>query len=170
MAFELKDGITLCIAAVGAVLGVINTLHSLDQKRVKLRVVPKYAFLQGDGLLRSVKPVRTHSALHNEMGCIEITNLSAFPVGIDETGFTVSGDPRKTERNVILCPDAYDGKKFARRLEPCESVSGYFSLGRVHANIKKAYVITDCGAVAYGTTTALKDIVQRLRQSSGTHA
>ena len=64
--FELKDIITLSLAAVGAVLGVINTWHSLDQRRVRLRVVPKIA------------QMITANNASGAMGCIEIVNLSAF--------------------------------------------------------------------------------------------
>jgi hypothetical protein len=41
MHFDLKDVIIISIAALGAVLGIINTWHALDQRRVRLRVVPK---------------------------------------------------------------------------------------------------------------------------------
>jgi len=38
----VTESITLSIALVGAVLGVINTWHQLDRSRVKLRVTPKH--------------------------------------------------------------------------------------------------------------------------------
>jgi len=38
---NLSESITLAIAAIGAVLGVINTATSLNQQRVKLAVRAK---------------------------------------------------------------------------------------------------------------------------------
>jgi hypothetical protein len=144
MHFDLKDVITSAFAAVGAVLGVINTWQALDQKRVRLRVVPKlaYPFVGGD--------------FGETMGCIEVVNLSAFPVSINEIGFTLGGDPRKTKRLAITSPSTSDRQPFARTLQPRHSVTGYFDLNRIVPEIRKAYVRTDCDEVAYGVSPALK--------------
>jgi hypothetical protein len=161
MPFDIKDGITLSIAAVGAVLGIINTLHSLNQRRVKLRVIPKYAQYQSDGILQSAMPIGREGPLAKEQGCIEVVNLSAFAVNIGEVGFTVEGDPRKHPRMVIGQPVTLDGKPFHRRLESRNSITGYFDLKTVTGKVRKAYTITDCGEVAYGTSPALKEMVRR---------
>lgn len=146
MHFDLKDVITITIAALGAVLGIINTWHALDQRRVRLRVVPKIAhpFVGGD--------------FGAPMGCIEVVNLSAFPVSISEIGFTIDGDPRKHKRLAILEPLTSDRKPITRTLEPRHGVTGYFDLNRMEAGIHKAYACTECGEVAYGSTPALKQI------------
>jgi hypothetical protein len=146
MHFDLKDVITMSIAGLGAALGIINTWHALDQRRVRLRVIPKlaYPFLGGD--------------FGEIMGCIEVVNLSAFPISISEIGFTIDGDPRKRRRLAILEPLTSDRQPLARTLEPRHVVTGYFDLSRMEAGIKKAYVRTDCGEVAYGSSPALKQI------------
>jgi hypothetical protein len=151
MNFDLKDIITMSIAAVGAVLGVINTWHSLDQRRIRLRVVPKiaHAVIGGD--------------FGAAMGCIEVVNLSAFPVSISEIGFTIDGDPRKHRRLAILEPITPDRQPLARTLEPRHAVTGYFDLDRMDSGIKKAYVRTECGEVAYGVSPALKQIREAAR-------
>ena len=146
--FELKDIITLSLAAVGAVLGVINTWHSLDQRRVRLRVVPKIA------------QMITANNASGAMGCIEIVNLSAFPVSISEIGFTIDGDPRKHRRLAILEPLTSDRQPLARTLESRHGITGYFDLNHLTPDIQKAYVRTECGEVAYGSSPAMKQIRQ----------
>jgi hypothetical protein len=170
LTYDLKDGITFSVAVLGAVLGVINTWHGFNQSKVKLRVIPKYAF-SGDGgdegvYHATISLERTGFPKEGEMGCIEVTNLSAFPVNISEIGFTVRGHPRKDERVFVKTPITLDGKTFARRLESRASVHGHFALNKLTPDIRKAYAVTDCGEVAYGTSPALKEIVSRLRESS----
>ncbi len=146
MHFELKDVITIAIAVVGAVLGIINTWQVLDQRRVRLRVVPQIArmFFRGE--------------FGKPMGCIEVINLSAFPVRIHEIGFTIKGDPRSNKRLVISAPLTADQKPFARTLPARHSVTGYFDLNTIGPEIRKAYVMTDCREVAYGKGQALKSM------------
>ena len=137
MHFELKDVITIAIAVVGAVLGIINTWQALDQRRVRLRVVPKmaYPFVGGE--------------FGETMGCIEVVNLSAFPVRISEIGFTIDGDPRKNKRLAITEPLTADRQPFARTLPSRHSVTGNFGLNMIGPEIRKAYAVTDCHEVAY---------------------
>lgn len=146
-----KDYITIAIAALGAGLGIINTWHGLNQRRVRLKVVPKMAY-----------PLTHAGDFGQEMGCIEVTNLSAFPLTISDVGFTIDGDPRKKPRAAILQPIVQDGGPWPRRLEARTSVSLYFNLGRLKRGIRKAYVLTDCGQVAYGSSPALKSMRKRL--------
>jgi hypothetical protein len=58
----LVQALTLTVASVGAVLGIINTWHGLDKSRVKLKVSPAQAIPVGD----------IDSKLRF---CIEVTNL-----------------------------------------------------------------------------------------------
>ncbi|MBW8851343.1 MAG: hypothetical protein JF600_11225 [Xanthomonadales bacterium] len=67
------QAITLAVAAVGAVLGIINTWHTIDKNQVKLKVVPKHAIPYG-------------AMDHRLRMCIEVTNLSSFPITIEEVG------------------------------------------------------------------------------------
>lgn len=156
MSFDLlpwKDYITLAIAALGAGLGIINTWHGLNQRRVKLKVIPKIAIPVGPG-----------SDFSREMGCIDVTNLSDFPVTVRDVGFTIDGDPRKKARASILQPMVIDGGPWPRRLEARTSVSLYFDWANLKSDIKKAYVLTDCGNVAYGNSPALKSKREQLFQ------
>jgi len=147
--FNLKDIITLSIAAVGAVLGTINTWHSLDQRRVRLRVVPKLAWI-----------VAENGKTRSQVCCIEVINLSSFPLSVAETGFTLKG-----EKNRLAVIDLFtgDGQPFARTVEPRRGVTAYFHLALLTSNIDKAYVRTECGEVAYGSSPALKQIREAAR-------
>ena len=151
MSFDLlpwMDYVTLAIAALGAGLGIINTWHGLNQRRMKLMVVPKVAYLPSHG--------------SEEMGCINVTNLSAFPVTIREVGFTIDGDPRKKARAAIPQPIVMDGDPWPRRLEARTSVSLFFDWTNLKHGIKKAYALTDCGNVAYGDSPALRNKKRQL--------
>ncbi len=104
------EAITLAIAVLGAVLGLLNTWHQLDRSRVKLRVRPKHAISIG-GVLQGVD------------FCIEVTNLSAFEVTISEAGLLYRGTDA---RGCMTAPPILiDGGKWPRRLPPRSSVTVY---------------------------------------------
>ncbi len=147
MHYELKDAITMAVAVLGAVLGLFNTWHVYDQKRLRLRVTPKWAHPVGPG------------GLGPPMVCIEVVNLSVFAVSLHEIGFTLRG---RTDRLAVTQPDTLDGKPLARTLEPRRSVTGYFDIQSLSGGIEKAYARTECGEVAYGATPALKQIREAL--------
>jgi hypothetical protein len=141
---SLIQGVTLAIAVLGAVLGVINTWHALDRSRVKLRVRPKHAIPVGgfDPRLRF---------------CIEITNLSAFAVTVEETGVLYEGS---TSRGAFVPPVLVDGGAWPRRLESRSSVTVYAQPPEPlegHA-LKCAYARTACGVVRKGTSPAFKQL------------
>jgi hypothetical protein len=68
-----KDVTMIALAAVGAVLGVMNTWNALSQRRVRLIVRPALAYFTGGG---------------PPMFSISVTNMSSFPLTISEVGFT----------------------------------------------------------------------------------
>jgi hypothetical protein len=70
---SIMQAITLAIAVLGAVLGVINTWIDLDKSRVKLKVTPAHAIPVG-----GADPRLQFS--------LTITNLSSFAVTIDDAG------------------------------------------------------------------------------------
>ena len=75
MTGNVKDIITISFASVGAVLGVINTVHAFNQDRLRLIVRAKHAYFVPYGVPGA------------KMGSIEVINLSAFPVFVSEIGF-----------------------------------------------------------------------------------
>jgi hypothetical protein len=138
------QAITLAIAVLGAVLGVINTWIGLDKSRVKLRVAPAHAIPVGDA-----DPRLRFS--------LTITILSAFVVTIKEAGIFYS---RSTKRGSLTQPVLADGRAWPRRLEPRSSVTLYSQRpaavnGR---RIRTAYARTACGVTKTGSSPALRQI------------
>lgn len=144
----IVQAITLAIAVLGAALGVINTWHTVDKSRVKLRVRPKQAIPFG-----AADPDLTF--------CIEITNLSAFAVTVYETGVFYKGIDR---RGAYVQPILMDGKGWPRRLEPRSSVTVYGQPPSVMLGhpLKYAYAITECGVTSTGTSPAFKQLAKNL--------
>ncbi len=142
-----KDIITIGLAFLGAALGVMNTWSALSQRRVRLVVRPTYA-LDPHG----IRPT---------MLSISVTNLSNFPMTVDEVGFTGRDGARRGKRAMIAQPQVIDGKPWPRRLELREAVSLYFGVEDVQRDPKllaKAYAGTECGVYAYGTSPALDQL------------
>ena len=148
--FTSKEAITLAIASVGAVLGIINTWKTLDKDRPKLRVVPKQAFAVGE--LAHYEP--------DTRLCIEVTNLSTFALTVSEVGVLYHGSKA---RGALIPPIVIDGGTFPRRLEPRSSFTTYAApnalVGSPHP-IKCAYAATDCGLMFEGKSGALKQLEQ----------
>jgi hypothetical protein len=162
IALDLKDEITLAVALLGAGLGIFNTLYSINQRKMNLRVIPKYAENFLSRMSSSSQAKGKDGDLYNQWGCIEVINLSAFPVTLAEIGFTYSGDHRKKTLCMIGEPGTTDGIPLRRRLESREAVTGYFLLNVIKPGVQKAYAHTDCGKVGYGTSAALKEIQRRV--------
>ena len=94
-ALPWKDYLTTAAALLGAALGVLNTWNSVNQSRVRLRVRPSHAISNPDGTNKF---------------CVDVLNLSAFPVTIAEVGFFIAGrSVRKRQRLAIIQPELLDG-------------------------------------------------------------
>ena len=153
-------------------LGVINTWQQVSRSRVRLRVVPKIAIMMGrDAAIASDRTQGSIQKLalsgHRARLCIEVVNLSIFPVTIHDVGFgRVEG-----RRHCIVNPELTAGKEWPVRLESREAVTAYGATGELslEPEIVKdavAYAETDCGKVAYGTSPIFKEYVRRLHRKS----
>lgn len=139
------ESVTFSIAALGAVLGVINTWVGLSKERVRLAVIPKHAIPVGA------------AASNIELG-IEIINLSAFPVTISEVGVFYRGT---TKRSVIPNPIDLDQRGFPRRLDSRESMTIYCEKPRAVVDghrMSSVFAKTDCGIVRKGSSPAFKQM------------
>lgn len=158
----VKDFLTIGCAVLGASLGIINTVTNMNERRVKLKVIPKTA-------QRSGNSVFSHSGemLPNSVLAIEIINLSAFAVTISETGFTLKGSSDR-----CLCPPSpasvMDNKPWpSRRLDSRESVTVYFPpFAKYPRNMNVAYAETDCGERRFGDSPALKKFRAHAQKAS----
>jgi hypothetical protein len=138
------QAVTLAIAVLGAVLGLINTWHAIDKKRVKIHVRPKHAVPIG-----AADPRLTF--------CIEIINLSEFAITVDEAGVFYTGTDR---RGAYAPPVIIDGKPWPRRLEARSSVTIYGQPPTLPSGhrLKCAYARTECGVTRTGTSPAFKQL------------
>jgi hypothetical protein len=146
-ALPWKDMTTIALAALGAGLGVMNTWNALSQRRVRLVVRPTSA----------IDP----NGQRPTMLSIAVTNLSSFPMTINEVGYTGSGGAMRGKRAMIFQPHVIDGKPWPRRLESREAVSLYFGVENVPRDpslLAWAYAGTECGVYAYGGSPALDQL------------
>ena len=138
--------ITLAIAVLGAVLGIINTWRSIDASRVKIKVLPAHALAVG-----GANPAIKFS--------IAVTNLSTFPVTVDNVGFLYEG----TENKAVLVDYQLDqGGTLPVRLEPRTSVSVYCGKPEPMSGhpIKCAFATTACGITCTGSSPALRQVAR----------
>lgn len=166
----LSGTITIILATTGTVLGIINSVIQLNKNRVILKVIPKSALLDkvhfnGELLTRAMGMVNTtgkEAINKNDCVCIEVINLSSFPVTISEVGFTLKHS--KGLRIVMTKPITLNKKSLPRRLDSRESQSFYGKLTNFDLEhfclIKSAYAKTDCGIVKKGKSPALKELIK----------
>ena len=160
---------TAC-GVLGAVLGIINTWAQLTRNKVRIRVVPKIALMMNangfvitgdrhtdmmEKLIGAGKPIRL---------CVEVVNLSSFPITVHDVGFGSGSGWRHSLIHPEISPV---GKSFPARLEPRESITAYGGIGDLSLDPRivkeaKAYAITDCGTVACGSSPIFRDLVQHL--------
>ncbi len=133
-----------------AVLGIINTWHALDQSRVKLKVLPAQAFPVG-GAPESIDV------------SVTVTNLSSFPLTVNEVGFYFKGLAHDDKRAVFTDPVLLDGGPWPRRLEPRSSVSVFGELPDPAPGLKLrcAYATTDCGTTKEGDSPGFRQAARR---------
>ncbi len=133
----VKDFVTLLLALAGTVLGILNAVNAHKQKKVKLVAHAKYAYM-----------VSHYGDVGPQMGCIEVTNLSQFPVFISEIGFEILGNSR---RLAVTQPLTSDHQAFARRLESHQSLTGYFDVPESSVGVAgRCYVRTESGEWFFG--------------------
>lgn len=137
------QGVTLAVALVGAVLGVMNTWRNISQDRLRLVVRPTQAYFDNGSHQLSV----------------EVTNLSTFPVTLTNYGFFMHG----TRRHLQFIPDFPRGETLPVRLEPRTSVTAFLRHGATEvdgfARVRSAYVLTACGNTVEATSSALNAFV-----------
>lgn len=139
---------TLAIAVLGAVLGIYNAARQWWRDIERLKVIPKSGQV-------AIGEAATQATL-----VIEVVNMSAFPVTLDEVGFLAKGSHG---RLAIVGPIMLDRGTLPRRLEPrtsvtlCASPNQDFSF---IANVTKAYATTATGRVFRGSSPRLRWMVK----------
>lgn len=137
----MSENITLYLAiigsvlgSVGSILGIVNFIRDLDKTRVKLKIFPKIGiFLEDDSKII-------------ERLCIEIINLSGFPVNIKDAGFVLRNP--KGSKFFSLRPDVLYGGKLPYKVESRASITVFDKNNPLIDTIKNviaAYAVTECG-------------------------
>jgi hypothetical protein len=171
------ETVTLITAIVGAacgstgvILGIINTWQQISKNAVRLKVIPRMAFMiDSNNTMTMDRPTEMLDVFLSKKRpyrlCIEVINLSSFPVTVSDAGF---GDIKKT-RQFVFKPELSPGKTWPVRLDSREAVVIYFGFNtKLDVSLlkkKHAYVKTDCGIVKYGTSPIMKDYVKNLKNS-----
>lgn len=127
---DVIQAITLAIALLGAVLGVLGTWRTFSNDRVRVRVKPSY----------------TMDTVGVERLAIEVLNLSTFPVTITHIGFTQIGTARHLQ---LIAPMLLEGGSLPKRLEPRTCLTAFAAPGatedRAFDNVVAVYAKTACG-------------------------
>lgn len=139
----VKDIVTIFFALVGAILGVFNTVVAQRQARVRLIAKAKYAYM-----------LSNLGDQGSPMACIEVTNMSQFPVFVSEIGFEIIGSQ---SRFAVTDPITTDRQRFARKLESRQSITGYFEQPRDRTGVAgRCYVRTESGEQFFGNMLGIE--------------
>ena len=141
---EAKDFITPTVAIVGAVLTAVTLAITIWQRHVWL----------------SIRPTQAVGA---KSYCIEVVNLSSFPVTISEVGFCRIGATGKT-RHVPINKPIVSGD-WPKRLQSREAVSISFDPREAIRTREKninVYASTSCGKIVDGSIQAFKRFQKEL--------
>lgn len=127
-------------------MGLINTWRSIDASRVKVKVLPSHAIAVG-----GANPAIKFS--------IAVTNLSTFPITIDNVGFLYEGTD---EKGVLVDYQLNQPGTLPVRLESRTSVSVYCRRPEPMAGhpIKRAFATTACGITVTGSSPALRQVAR----------
>lgn len=102
---NLTESITLSIALLGALLGIINTLISVNRDKPKIKVIPQWVLAVPAGY-QSIS--------------IEVINIGIVPVTVCEVGLFLASRNQK-----LIDPrmNSLDGRDLPVRLESRSSIS-----------------------------------------------
>lgn len=168
--------LTIAGAALGAVLGVVNTWWALGRDRVRLRIVPVWH--SGDQQMQNGQVSRTTSAYAGALQTypdgrlgVRIINRGFMAVIIEDVGFTASGYFNRHLRKAQLIRrssrgDADDLVRLPVKLEPRASITiwclqtGTNLDAKVH-DARRVYVNTACGLDIFATSRLFRRLAKR---------
>ncbi|TRD12195.1 hypothetical protein FGU71_10205 [Erythrobacter insulae] len=141
---------TFAIALVGAVLGIINTWNAVADRKPNARV----RFLN----------VRFVNEMEHLGYSIEVTNLSSFPLTINEVGFSLTPRWSSEIERLVLLPDDQFGASLPKKIEPREQAD-FRMVGKIKGRspkmIKSVYAKTACGNVFRTNSELVKQIAKQ---------
>ena len=175
---EIKDMITLGLAALGSVLGVFNFVRSWRGDRVSMDVTPMAATYLGlttngaDNYRFCDKHFNVETgALRPSALAVQVLNRSKFPVQLGEIGLLPSrwSSWRKT-KFAVVSPRILEGGTLPRWIESRGSVTIVFDTMKLLEGmdvtlVAAAYATTTCGKLERGKSGALREFVRLFKSS-----
>lgn len=126
--------VSIILASIGALLGIINTSYLLFKDKVRLEL-----------RIRSALFSRGPYISDDFVYCLEVINMGFIPVTVSEVGFLLPGGDGN---RIPFLLQQLPGAKLPYRLEPRTSVTVYATEQETEGirsnNCKKAFVDTDC--------------------------
>lgn len=149
--------ITLAVAVLGAGLGLFNTWQGWRDRTVRLRVIPKYAEAVDDNMQPMGIPCLS----------VDIQNLGAYPVTIDEVGLLIGTPKSDLPRRAPFRPQVVImGPSLPHRLERHDAISLTVSLASLpRADFTAAYARTAAGHLCKGSSAAFQGLVKIIRSA-----
>lgn len=126
-----QDLVTFGLAVLGAGFGIVNFWRDISRDRMRLRVSPRWY---------------THTDNFRDGICVQIVNLSLFPVYVSRIGFLTS-----TEKKDFIMPDMFflHDERLPHCLESRASLTAYFPAGAhqnaIFGSVTAAFAETACG-------------------------
>ncbi|HIJ70912.1 MAG TPA: hypothetical protein HPP87_06065 [Planctomycetes bacterium] len=169
---EIATLITAMVGAVALTLSLFNTWVQFSNSRVKLKVIPEIGYKdeEKDSWAVSAIPFpKTMNAVKEKQHrlCVRVINLSNFAVTIQQVGF---GKYKLLKDGTVIPFPGVMKKKdcWPLKLESRESDLLMSSTGKdlVIDLLDKncAYVITECGHIAYGDSHVFDAYVEELKK------
>jgi hypothetical protein len=147
---DIFDFLTVGAAVTGVVLGLLNLWLYIDQRRVKLRVEPRWGHISRDGKRAGASREELYEG---GAPAIKVVNMSAFPIEITEVGYRAE---RSWARQFYAwrsheVVSLKDGGGWPRLLEVRESMLVMIgSTSDISPSVREAYALTACGTVRCG--------------------
>jgi len=163
----------LVFGLIGAALGIFNAIQQSRKDKVRLRLVPKlYRHVGNGGRLCSARiPTESENAWHGL--CLEIINLSAFAVTVDQIGLLLSKDDSVVQ---FPKPEISNNESLPKRLEPRASVTCYIAsenpatiLSEGLPFAKCFFATTACGVTVTGNSPVSKWLIEVGKKYKLTH-
>ena len=129
---DTKDAITLILATIGTVLGIINYWRSIRDEKVRLRVVPVLAWNFGEVIMIIRSSMKIGELIDRygipRMG-VEVINLSKFPITLDEVGLCEGNIEKRERAKSKIMQNQSNANLKTKYIKYNREINGQFSFG-----------------------------------------
>lgn len=168
---DTTQAVTLAIAVLGAVLGVINTWHELSRHRRRVRVRMIWVF-DGSGVRITSSRLDAPDKFPNGSVAIEVINTGLVPVHVGQVGFCRAGWLRRNlyrsgtpRERANIVSDAAEKVRLPCELAPGTRVT-ISAAQRAHdlpsvLGMTHIYAMTEDERVFYARAALLRKLAQQ---------